>query len=82
MDREIIRVVNKEVYRRFPEMVGKEPKVRSQRASQNNAENSVKTYLLVYSNSVQVLAGNTLHRYIRVTINEKGKILKISTSRS
>ena len=81
MDREIIRVVNKEVYRRFPEMHGKEPKVRTQKALQNEVSNSVKTYVLVYSSSVQMLDKKTLHHYVRVTINEKGKILKISTSR-
>ena len=81
MDPEIIRVVNKEVYRRFPEMDGKTPKVRAQKVLQNPELNKSQTFLLVYSSYVHTVDKNTLHRYVRVTINEKGKILKISTSR-
>jgi len=82
MDPEIIRVVNKEIYRRFPEMYGKTPQVRAQKIPQNPEINKSQTYLLVYSSYVQTVDKNTLHRYVRVTINDKGKILKISTSRN
>jgi len=80
MDKEIVTSINKEVYRRFPELNGKAPKIRSQNTRSKNAR-SLPTYLFVYSGTVRISENKTMPRLVRVIVNEKGKILKISTSR-
>jgi len=80
MDKEIVTSINKKVYRRFPELNGKAPKIRSQNTSAKNAR-SLPTYLFVYSGTVRISGNKTMPRLVRVVVNEKGKILKISTSR-
>ena len=80
MDKEIVTSINKKVYRRFPELNGKAPKIRSQNSRAKNAR-SLPTYLFVYSGTVRISGNKTMPRLVRVVVNEKGKILKISTSR-
>jgi hypothetical protein len=76
MDALIIRKISQEVYRRFPEFSGCEPRVSSQSASAGKPAN----YLLTYSTRVQTAASATLARSVRVVAAPDGKILKISTS--
>ena len=80
MDKEIVTSINKKVYRRFPELNGKAPKIQSQNTHAKN-EGSLCTYLLIYSGTVRISGNKTMPRLVRVVVNEKGKILKISTSR-
>jgi hypothetical protein len=81
MEQALIKAINQEVYRRFPEVKGKRPKVQVQQLSKNRAINKAKTYLLIYSSQVQTSSNATLSRIVRVVVNASGEILKISTSR-
>jgi hypothetical protein len=80
MDKKIVISINNKVYHRFPELIGKAPKIRSQNTRAKNAR-SLPTYLLIYSGTVRISGNKTMPRLVRVVVNEKGKILKISTSR-
>ncbi len=80
MKRESINSVNSKVYRQFPEVKGKSPKVSLQKTSSVNTR-ALKTYLLIYSGKVKTSDNNSMSRVVRVVANEKGKIIKISTSR-
>ena len=80
MDKEIVTSINNKVYRRFPELNGKAPKIQSQNTNTKNARSSP-TYLFIYSGTVRISGNKTMPRLVRVVVNEKGKILKISTSR-
>ena len=81
MDKQSISSINKEVYRRFPEVKGKTPKVQTQKVPKALNSQRSETYLLIYSASVKAPGNKTMKRYVRVVANGKGKIIKISTSR-
>jgi hypothetical protein len=80
MDPKVLKTVVAQVQRRFPEFAGSQPKVRQQNAPQANAP----TYLLTFQSSAKVASSNgvkTMPRWVRVVVSEKGKIIKITTSR-
>jgi hypothetical protein len=72
MQRSVLDKVCKQIYRRFPDLKNKQPKV----TSQGNER-----YLLVFSNSGKTPDGKTIKHSVRVVSDEKGHILKTSTSR-
>ena len=80
MDQEIIRTINQEVYRKFPEFNGKKPKIEL-RKTPKSGDVSELTYLLIYQMRVTTADNKSMSRYVRVVITEQGKIIKISTSR-
>ena len=80
MDKKIVTSINNKVYRRFPELNGKAPKIQSQNTRAKNA-GSLSTYLFIYYGTVRISGNKTMPRLVRVVVNEKGKIMKISTSR-
>lgn len=71
MESSAIDHVCQSVYRQFPELKGVRPSVRQSEAN----------FLLIFSGKVKTADGKTLPRTVRVTANEKGNILKLSTSR-
>jgi len=81
MDSKAIKVINKTVYRRFPEMIGASPRVQANSAAQPKGLFSVPTYVLTYQGRGANPNGRVIHRQVRVIANDKGKILRISTSR-
>ena len=81
MDQKLVTNVSKQVYRRFPEVDGKKPKVRRQATPKVKDLDSNPTYLLTYRSKAQVQGGKTIQRYIRVVVDDRGKIIKITTSR-
>lgn len=81
MNAEILQSINQEVYRRFPEVKGKRPRVQAQEISEARKINKEKTYLLIYTSQVITASQKSMPRLVRVVANEQGKILKISTSR-
>lgn len=71
MESSAIDRVCQSVYRQFPELKGVRPSVRQSEAN----------FLLIFSGKVKTADGKTLPRTVRVTANEKGNVLKLSTSR-
>ena len=71
MDNHSISLINQEVYRRFPELKGSKPKI--QKMDGNT--------LLVYKTQVHLSDQKTINRSVRVVVNERGEIIKLSTSR-
>ena len=80
MDQEIIESINRKIYRQFPEVKGTHPKVQKQ-GKTSNVSTASSTYLLVYSSKVTISGNRSMPRVIRVTVNESGTVLKISTSK-
>lgn len=72
MERELVTAICRQVYRRFPEMEGRSPKVKIQGESQ---------VLLIFSTKVTSASGRTLEKTVRVVASDNGKILKMSESR-
>jgi hypothetical protein len=72
MDSSAIEKVCQSVYRQFPELRGSRPSVRTQSGEQ---------FLLIFTGHAKTADGKSLPRTVRVTANEKGSIVKLSTSR-
>jgi hypothetical protein len=74
-----VQKISNDIYRQFPEMKGVSPRIQEQR--QNNSRKTTPTYLLVFETSVTGSNGKKIKRWVRVTVNEDGKIIRTSTSR-
>ncbi len=81
MNTKIIHSISKQIYRRFPEVNGARPKIRLQPSIQNKTNPNQPTYLLIYSAEVKTMDGKSIKRWVRVTIDRQGKILKVTTSK-
>lgn len=80
MDRVMMQKINNEVYRRFPEMKGTQPKIQPRQSAKTLPETGKPTFVFTYQ-TVTASPVPSLHRRVRVVVDEQGKILKISTSR-
>jgi hypothetical protein len=89
MDPNILKTVIAQIHRRYPEFAGSQPKVRQQDAKDPHNIQLPKslftapTYLLTFYSTgrAQSASGSkSIPRWVRVVINERGRILKITTS--
>jgi hypothetical protein len=76
MNRETVAQVSREVARKFPEMAGVQPTIRPQGESRGETQ-----YLLVYKGRAELPGGKSLSRIVRVVCSERGRIVRLSTSR-
>ncbi|MBE9475110.1 MAG: hypothetical protein IMY85_09490 [Chloroflexi bacterium] len=74
-----LKSISSKVSRQFPEVAGTQPKVRRQ--SGQKSKSSTSTYLITYRGKSIAADGKSITRIVRVTANDSGKIIKISTSR-
>ncbi|MGD2155282.1 MAG: hypothetical protein PVG14_14840 [Anaerolineales bacterium] len=87
MDPDLIKSINKKVSKKFPEMLGVKPKVHKRpfseaKSSQQNTRFEEKlTFLITYRNTVKSSNGNKIPRWVRVVVDQNGKIIKITTSK-
>lgn len=72
MDKSTLAAICKQVYRRFPEMDGRAPRVKAQGDDQ---------VLLIFSTTVSSANGHSMAKTVRVVAGANGKILKMSESR-
>jgi hypothetical protein len=70
LESSVLEKINQRVFRDYPEMHGARPAVSA----------SGSQYTLVYKAKVQTPAG-TMARVVRVTADEHGRIIKLSTSK-
>ena len=78
---EIIKSVTNQIHKKYPEVAGVAPKVRRQPLPKENEAASQKLYLFTFNVSAHAANNVTIPRSIRVTVNDKGKIIKVTTSR-
>ncbi len=81
MNPDLISTISKEVYRRFPEVSGVRPKVQRQPTTQAKSVTGPSNYLLTFHLQANPANHQPLPRWVRVVVNEQGKILKVTTSR-
>ncbi len=74
-----IKSITSKVSCQFPEVAGVQPKVRRQ--SGGGSKSTAATYLITYQGKSKTADGKSITRIVRVTANDSGKIIKISTSR-
>jgi hypothetical protein len=76
MDSKIISAISSKIYRQFPEMKGIKPKVKPQLS----AKYAIPIFTLSFQSKVITNNGVSLSRWVRVVVDEQGKIRKITTS--
>ncbi len=84
MDMHTLRAVIAQIHKRYPEFAGCNPKVRLQNAPQPKSLLITPTYLLTFQGTARANSATgekAIPRWMRVVISEKGKILKVTTSR-
>lgn len=81
MKPKVLKKVVDQIHRRFPEFTGSKPKVRVRNAPQEKSVRTAPTYLLTFHCKASTNGKKIIPRWVRVVVNEQGKILKITTSR-
>jgi len=84
MEAKVLKSVTSQVYKRFPEFAGCKPKVRQRNSAQPKSASNSSTYLLTFQSSARVTTSSgskQIPRWVRVVVSDKGKILKVTTSR-
>lgn len=76
MERDAIARVTKQVVKTFPEMASVKPAIKSQAVPNRGQQ-----YLLTFRGKAVLPGGKELTRIVRVVADERGQILRISTSR-
>ena len=72
MQKELIDEICKDIYRQFPEVDGKKPKVRAQGSSHS---------LLIFHGAAETADGRRIPRTVRVVVDNNGSVTKVTTSR-
>jgi hypothetical protein len=74
MDNSAVDRVCREVVRSFPEMKGVRPTVRRQKGRQD-------AFQLTFKGKAKLPNGKTMKRVVRVTADDRGSVIRMSTSR-
>lgn len=74
-----IDAISRQVHGQFPELRGARPVVQPQAAAKNAGASG--RFVLVYKGAGRGPAGQAIPRIVRVVADERGKVVKISTSR-
>jgi hypothetical protein len=77
VNKDALDKVSRKVTRQFPEMKSVHPTVRSQSKSGDRKEE----FLLVYKGNVELPGGRKMSRVVRVVADEKGNVVRMSTSK-
>jgi hypothetical protein len=77
VNREALAKVSKKVAKQFPEMEGVKPSVKTQTPPGNGREQ----YLLTFKGKADLPGGGSMSRIVRVVADEKGRVIRMSTSR-
>lgn len=75
MNEKYLKSISSKVSRQFPEIAKSKPRVHRQ------SKSSPSTFLITYRGKTKTADGKSINRIVRVTADDKGKIIKISTSR-
>jgi hypothetical protein len=81
MNEKLIDNICREVYKGFPELRGKRPRVRPYSLERNSSPNASPKFLLIFQGHAITATNKTLPYLVRVVVSAQGKILKMSMSR-
>jgi hypothetical protein len=76
-----IKTITKYIYERFPDIAGSKPRVQQRPVSKSKSALPEGTYLVTFQKTAHSLQGTAIPRSVRVIVNQKGEILRVSTSR-
>lgn len=85
LDNRCVAEARRLVYQKFPDMAGAKPSV-AQRRFQSKAragnQDSAKTrYVLTFEKDVALPGGSKLKRRVRVTMDDAGEVIKLTSSK-
>ena len=69
--------IRREVAKKFPEMEGVKPSVKAQSGPNGSGDQ----YLLTFKGKADLPGGRKMNRIVRVVADERGRIIKMSTSK-
>ena len=75
-----IETISRQIYRQFPEVNHAAPVVQDQSGAKALGGGSER-YLLTFRGRGQGPGGQAIHRIVRVVADDRGKVIKVSTSR-
>jgi len=84
MNPKVLKQVTALIHKRYPEFAGIQPKVKAQKATQPKSLPAEPTYVLTFKrlDKISTIANpKTISRLMRVVVNARGKIIKVTTSR-
>ena len=80
MNNKNLKSISIQISRQFPEVAGSNPRVRKQSTKSSKSRSEKSIFLITYSGKVKAADGKSINRIVRVTADDHGKILKVSTS--
>lgn len=80
LDTKTLAAITDQIHRLFPETSSSQPKVRPQPVPKSAASSETLHYLLTFRGNAALAGGKTISRSVRVVVNGRGKILKVTTS--
>ena len=77
-----VKSAKKLVFDKFPEMAGTEPSV-SKKRSQSKGKSAGRSgcYVLTFQKRVSLPGGRSLKRLVRVTMDDSGEVVKLTSSK-
>lgn len=69
------------VSRKFPEIAGTEPTVSTRKARCKGGEGTETLYVLTFQKGILLEDGGRLMRVVRVTMDQRGKMIKLTSSK-
>lgn len=84
MDASLLKSLVAQIHKKYPEFAGSQPTVRQQSSPQAKSLHAEPTYLLTFQSSGRIQSSQvskTIPRWMRIVVNARGKILKVTTSR-
>ena len=74
MKKEAVEKIKRTVVSQFPELDGVRPAVKSEKGGEPR-------YVVTFQGTAELPNGKTMKRIVRVVANEKGEVIRMSTSR-
>jgi hypothetical protein len=73
--------ISRQMYRQFPEIRDARPMVQNQAGAKSAGVGGTDQFVLTFRGSGQGPGGKVINRIVRVVADDRGKVLKVSTSR-
>jgi hypothetical protein len=73
--------ISRQIYSQFPEIRDARPLIQGRAGAKSAAAGAADQYVLTFRGSGHGPGGQTINRIVRVVADERGKVLKVSTSR-
>jgi hypothetical protein len=73
--------ISRQVYTQFPDMKGARPSVQPHASAKSAVASSSARFIVTFKGRGHGPGGQSIQRIVRVVADERGKVLKMSTSR-